>query len=228
MRFGQLLSNSIHPPWREHYLDYAKLKSLLREDGSPDESKPWTEEDESRFCDEVLNTQLEKVSSFQEGTFQKLEQRAIKVGERLRDLTKENADATPAKYKEIEDELENITNETNELKKYSTLNYTGFLKIVKKHDRKRGNRYKVRPMLQINLSKRPLNSEQAWTPLINKLSMMYFIVRQNLEDQADKGALGSAERASSSTAEASHEAENGDKYTAYKCEYATLMLHMHC
>lgn len=215
MRFGQLLANSTYPPWREHYLDYAKLKALLREDGSADESKPWTEEDESRFCDEVLNTQLEKVASFQEATFQKLEQRSIKVGERLRDLAKEDSKATAATYKEIEDELEKITKETNELKKYSTLNYTGFLKIVKKHDRKRGNRYKVRPMLQINLSKRPLNSEQAWTPLVNKLSMMYFIVRQNLEDQ-EKGILGSTERESSSMAESHQPAENGDKYTAYK------------
>ena len=101
MRFGQLLANSIHPPWKEHYLDYAKLKSLLREDGSPDESKPWTEEDESRFCDEVLNTQLEKVASFQEATFQKLEQRAIRVGERLRALATADGHATAAKYTPI-------------------------------------------------------------------------------------------------------------------------------
>ncbi len=216
MKFGQLLANSIRAPWKEHYLDYAKLKLLLREDGTADESKSWTEEDESEFCDEVLNTQLNKVASFQESTFQSLEQRTIQVGEKLRDLASNEGDDTAAKYKAIEDELEHITKETNELKKFSTLNYTGFLKIVKKHDRKRGTRYKVRPMLQINLSKRPLNSEQAWTPLVNKLSMMYFIVRQNLEDQAEAKAQAGGERGSSSTAEIAANTENRDKYTAYK------------
>lgn len=218
MRFGQTLATSVHPPWKERYLDYAKLKRLLREDGSSDASKPWTEEDESRFCEEVLNIQLEKVASFQEATFQKLEQRSIAIGEKLRELAStEGEDISTSEYKEIEDELERITNDANELKKFSTLNYTGFLKIVKKHDRKRGNRYKVRPMLQINLAKRPLNNEQAWTPLVNKLSMMYFIVRQRLEGQ-DESSNARAGLQRTSSGDAVPQADHGEKYTAYKCE----------
>lgn len=222
MRFGQTLANSVYSPWKEQYLDYAKLKRLLREDGSRDDGKPWTEDDESRFCDEILNTQLGKVAAFQESTFQKLEERANKVGERLRGLAPEEGNGDTEKFKEIEDELENITNETNELKKYSTLNYTGFLKIAKKHDRKRGNRYKVRPMLQINLSKRPFNSEQAYTPIINKLSMMYFIIRQNLEERVDKGASNIADRRPSSTTDLQSHFQNGEKYASYKCESAVV------
>jgi SPX domain protein involved in polyphosphate accumulation len=219
MRFGQTLANSVYEPWKEQYLDYAKLKRLLREGGTRDDNKPWTEDDESRFCDEILNTQLGKVAAFQESTFQKLEQRATNVGERLRDMAPQGGNNTDtAKFKEIEDELESITNEANQLKKYSALNYTGFLKIVKKHDRKRGNRYKVRPMLQINLSKRPFNSEQAYTPIINKLSIMYFIVRQNLEDRADKGLPNLGDGRSSSTVDMQPQPQNGEKYMAYKCE----------
>jgi SPX domain protein involved in polyphosphate accumulation len=202
MRFGQTLASSVHEPWKEQYLDYAKLKRLLREDGTRDDDKPWTEDDESRFCDEILNTQL-----------------ATNVGERLRDMAPQGGNNTDAaKFKEIEDELESITNEANQLKKYSALNYTGFLKIAKKHDRKRGNRYKVRPMLQINLSKRPFNSEQAYTPLINKLSIMYFIVRQNLEDRVDKGLPNLEDRRTSSTVDMQPQPQNGEKYTVYKCE----------
>eukprot|EP00914_Ancora_sagittata_P028487 GHVO01056218.1.p1 GENE.GHVO01056218.1~~GHVO01056218.1.p1 ORF type:complete len:101 (+),score=7.72 GHVO01056218.1:267-569(+) len=70
-------------------------------------------------------------------------------------------------------------------------------------------------MLQINLSKRPFNSEQAYTPLINKLSMMYFIVRQNIEERTDKGASNVGDR-SSSTVDMQSQFQNGEKYTAYK------------
>lgn len=223
MRFGKTLASSIYEPWKDQYLDYAKLKRLLREERTKDDDKPWTEDDESRFCDEILNTQLGKVAAFQESTFQKLEQRANSVGDRLRDMAPQGDNNTdPAKFKEIEDELESITNEANQLKKYSALNYTGFLKIVKKHDRKRGNRYKVRPMLQINLSKRPFNSEQAYTPLINKLSIMYFIVRQNLEGKVDKGLANPGDGGSSSTGDIQLPPQNGEKYTAYKCETLKL------
>lgn len=213
MRFGKTLRTSVYSPWKDKYLDYAKLKSLLREDGARDDDRPWTEDDETRFCEEILNVQLEKVAAFQESTFKSLEQRVAQAGEKLRDLAPEDGkpkgDITLGRFKEIEEQLDAITTETNELKKYSSLNYTGFLKIVKKHDRKRGNRYKVRPMLQISLAKRPFNSEQGYSPLLNKLSMMYFIVRQNLEDTTDPHASISSDALSQN--------QNGEKYTAYKC-----------
>lgn len=195
-------------------MDYSKLKTLLREDGPHDEdNKPWTEDDEARFCEEILNVQLEKVAAFQESTFKKLEQRTTLAGEKLRDLGPEEGkpkgDITLGRFRELEEQLDIITNDVKELKKYSNINYTAFLKIVKKHDRKRGNRYKVRPMLQISLSKRPFNSEQSYAPLLNKLSLMYFIIRQNLDD--------SSEQRNSSTSDTPYQSQGGGKYTAYKC-----------
>src|SRR5271170_5568982 len=214
MRFGKTLREAIYPPWKDKYVDYAKLKSLLREDGPQDEDKPWTEDDEARFCEEILNVQLEKVAAFQESTFKKLEQRTTSAGEKLRDLAPEEGkpkgDITLGRFRELEEELDGITNDIKELKKYSNINYTAFLKIVKKHDRKRGNRYKIRPMVQISLSKRPFNSEQSYAPLLNKLSLMYFVIRQNLED-------GSEQR-TSSTSDAPYQLQSGEKYTAYKCK----------
>ena len=213
MRFGKTLREAIYPPWKDQYVDYAKLKSLLREDGPQDEDKPWTEDDEARFCEEILNVQLEKVAAFQESTFKKLEQRTTVAGEKLRDLAPEEGkpkgDITLGRLRELEGELDSITNDVKELKKYSNINYTAFLKIVKKHDRKRGNRYKVRPILQISLSKRPFNSEQSYAPLLNKLSLMYFVIRQNLED--------SSEQRASSTSDTPYQSQSGEKYTAYKC-----------
>lgn len=212
MRFGRKLRNSVYEPWKAQYIDYSKLKELLREDVEDD--KAWTEDDENKFCEEILNVQLEKVAAFQASTFHTLERRANKAGEKLRDLAPEDGkakgDITAGRFKEIEEELDAIINETKELKKYSSINYTGFLKIVKKHDRKRGNNYKIRPMLQMSLAKRPFNSEQGYSPLLNKLSMMYFVVRQQLDE--------TSELLAGSTSDATSQTQNGEKYTAYKCK----------
>lgn len=216
MRFGKTLKQSVYGPWRDKYIDYGKLKSILREDRPDDEDEPWTEDDENRFCDEIFNTQLEKVAQFQEEKMQELRQRVDTAFDKLRDLPpadSENKDkptdaALAQRLKDLEAELDGITNEVKELQKYSSLNYTGFLKIVKKHDRKRGDRYKIRPIMQVSLSKRPFNSEQGYSPLLNKLSLMYFAIRQHLEENAPAEPYLDPE--------SQPETHNGEKYTAYK------------
>jgi len=160
-----------------------------------------------------LNVQLDKIASFQAATFKGLEERANKAGEKLRDLSPEDAknksEIATSRFKEVEEELDSIINETKELKKYSNLNFTGFLKIAKKHDRKRGNNYKIKPMVQLSLQKQSFNSESKYAPLLNKLSMMFFIVRQQLDENVDGASV---------TSEAQAEVQNGERYTAYKCE----------
>lgn len=211
MRFGQKLRDSIYAPWKEQYINYSKLKHLLREDStSQDDDTKWTEQDEQRFCDEILNIQLDKVADFQESTLNQLERRTNECSDKLRELAPEDDgtqkdDITAARLKEVETELDSITNEVKELKNYGSLNYTGFLKIVKKHDRKRGGNYKVRPILQLRLAKRPFNSEAVYTPLLNKLSMMYHVVSESGK-QPPADSLTTAE------------AESEERYTAYKCK----------
>ena len=159
-----------------------------------------------------MNVELEKVASFQSSAFKSLEDRANRASEKLRDLAPEDGalkgTITAGRFKEIEDELDAITNETKELKKYSNINYTGFLKIVKKHDRKRGNNYKIRPMMQQRLSSRPFNSEQGYAPLLNRLSTMYYVVRQQLDESSDPAIP---------PADAQSQTQNGERYMAYKC-----------
>ncbi|CAJ2511536.1 Uu.00g071610.m01.CDS01 [Anthostomella pinea] len=211
MRFGKTLRESIYSPWKDQYLDYAKLKAMLREDVAEDEDVPWTEEDENRFCDEIFNVQLEKVAQFKANTVNSLKERAEAAFEQLRDMTPsedgQKSDITTARMKELKGELDSIINEVKELKKYSSLNYTGFLKIVKKHDRKRGDRYKVRPMMRVSLSQHGFNSEQAYSPLLTKLSMMYYAINQNLEEGEPQQPLD---------LEHQQEVHNGERYTAHK------------
>ncbi|OAR01208.1 hypothetical protein LLEC1_00166 [Akanthomyces lecanii] len=216
MRFGKTLRQSINGPWKDKYIDYNKLKTLLREDKYDDDNETWTEDDENRFCEEIFNVQLDKVAKFQEEQVSLLKDRADAAFAKLKKLAPpppadDSAppavdDATKASFKELETELDSIMDQVKELKKYSSINYTGFLKIVKKHDRKRGDRYKVRPMMQHSLAQRPFNSEQGYSALLNKLSIMYYAIRQQLEDDL----------ALPIDLETQGETLNGERYTAHK------------
>lgn len=194
-------------------MDYSKLKSMLRENTSEDDDVPWTEDDENRFCDEIFNVQLDKVSQFQAKTAASLQQRADAAFEKLRNLApsddKSKSDDTSSHLEELRAELDAIVNEVKELKKYSSLNYTGFLKISKKHDRRRGDRYKVRPMMRVSLSEHGLNSEQGYSPLLNKLSLMYYAISQTLDKDKQQQPLD---------LEHQEEFHNGEHYTAQKCK----------
>lgn len=189
MRFGKTLRNSIYEPWASNYIDYAKLKQLLREDdASEEEGRDWTEDDEGGFVEELVNVQLEKVNAFQVETYKALRERISdcearlekeagtevedkKISEQTNRQDEKQAEKQDKKSQEdgklqqVLKELDGITKEINELEKYSRINYTGFLKAVKKHDRRRGSKYKVRPLLQVRLAALPFNSED-YSPLL--------------------------------------------------------------
>ncbi|KAG8526274.1 uncharacterized protein KY384_000267 [Bacidia gigantensis] len=212
MRFGATLKSSTYQPWASSYIDYAKLKKLLREEQPENDEKPWTDDDEARFTEELLNIELEKVNAFQGDTYRSLRERTTKCENRLHEISddggKEASSADREKVNTVATdvllELDNITKEINELEKYSRVNFTGFLKAAKKHDRRRGAKYKVRPLLQVRLAALPFNSED-YSPLLHELSMMYSFARQLTDG-------GSSERSKSR----SESKFGGEKYTSYK------------
>ncbi|KAH7073744.1 VTC domain-containing protein [Paraphoma chrysanthemicola] len=73
MKFGTTLRKSIYQPWKDKYVDYDKLKKLLK-DNEDDDS--WTNDDEEAFANELANVQLEKVHDF-----------IIHISQKLRDRT---------------------------------------------------------------------------------------------------------------------------------------------
>ncbi|KAJ5937177.1 hypothetical protein N7454_004832 [Penicillium verhagenii] len=195
MRFGKTLKTTVYPPWKGKYIDYNKLKGLLREndvtgeDASDSDDNLWTEQDEEAFVQELLNVQLDKVNAFQSETSQQLRERTSSCEAKLRPLApsgEQEAVILEQQEKrrlatEVLQELDGITKEVSELEKYSRINFTGFLKAAKKHDRKRGARYRVKPLLQVRLSQLPFNSED-YSPLVHRLSVMYSFVRETLTD----------------------------------------------
>ncbi|KAF2711130.1 SPX-domain-containing protein [Pleomassaria siparia CBS 279.74] len=222
MRFGSTLRKNIYPPWKASYIDYNKLKKLLKENESNDDDDyTWTSEDESAFVDELVNVQLEKVHAFQTEMSQKLRDRTTTCEKKLEPLAvglkaeqdKDNEDNDAQKSEKPEEkkklleevlwELDNITKETNELEKYSRINYTAFFKATKKHDRIRGNLYKLRPFLESRLTTLPLNKED-YSPLLYRLSAMYSFVRQSLEGKTQE-ALSFGE-----------ELNGGESFTSHK------------
>ena len=180
MRFEITLRNSIHQPWRDNYIDYAKLKKSLKEDDTLDssgskESQIWTEADEGAFVDELVNVQLEKVNAFQAATSNSLRERTAQCEIELEEWVPQEFDEADNVFdqggdkknvaRRILQELDRISDDINELEKFSRINFTGFLKAAKKHDRKRGTNYKIRPLLQVRLAALPFNSED-YSPLL--------------------------------------------------------------
>lgn len=189
MRFGKTLRTAVHEPWTHKYIDYSLLKLLLRENETVDGDalSSWTDEDESRFVEELVNIQLEKVNNFQVETYKTLRERTSSCESRLENFVGLKNNASPDNQTEaltqpdteslldsILDDLDKISKEINELERYSRINFTGFLKAAKKHDRRRGLNYKVRPLLHVRLAALPFNSED-YSPLLYRLVGLYVV-----------------------------------------------------
>lgn len=168
MRFGQTLSGSKHGDW--NYIAYDTLKSLLKQ-GAP--SEEWTENDESAFV-EKLDAELENVYSFQSAKYNSLQKDATDLETGLEEMRKQK-EVDERQVKSFVRDLDELTEESKELERYSRINYTGFIKIVKKHDKLHTD-YTVRPLLTVRLQACPFNKEN-FSPLLYRLSALYAGIR---------------------------------------------------
>ncbi|KAA8894495.1 VTC domain-containing protein [Sphaerosporella brunnea] len=233
MRFGKTLLASIYPPWREHYIDYNKLKQLLREVSDSDDSEAhpsiereeWTDADENRFVDELINVQLEKVHKFHREMNEQLKERTTRCEGRLESLVTGGGQIDEAERKKVLEEtlkeLDAIARDVNELERFSRINFTGFLKAAKKHDRRsrgagdkgkgKGKQVaapKVKPLLQVRLSHLEFNKED-YSPLLYRLSTMYDFVRRSLHEEQPEGV-------EPATTTSAHPVAGNKKYTSHK------------
>lgn len=240
MKFGTTLRKSVYAPWKDKYIDYDKLKKLLK-DNEDDDS--WTGDDESAFVDALANVELEKVHNFIQEVSQKLRDRTSacekkleplavgiesegkddgKSGDKGEGLFAQSGDASKKPelskeereklLKDVLKELDSITKETKELEGFSRLNFTAVIKATKKHDKLRGASYRLRPFIDARIARHPLHTEDA-SPLLYRLSALYSFVRQSLEGKA-KEALSFAEGSTS-----------GENFVSHKCT-STLLLRL--
>lgn len=207
MLFGVRLANEIYPPWKDAYIQYEKLKKLLKENVIPsNEAEAWSESDETKFV-EALDGELEKVYSFQTKTYEALSERLSAVEKSINN-TEETHQFTQEDAKNIESTLENILEEAQQLDRFSRVNFTGFVKIVKKHDRIH-SKYQVKPLLQVRLNALPFHSED-YSPLLYRISIIYSFLSENVSGGSGSGS------ASASAAKLSVSNSDNSDYTTYK------------
>lgn len=75
----------------------------------------------------------------------------------------------------IQESINEIADDVNRLARFSRLNYTGFLKIIKKHDRH--TNYILRPMFMVRLNQCPF-WKQDYAAILIKLSELFSKARQ--------------------------------------------------
>ncbi|KAF9374280.1 vacuolar transporter chaperone [Podila verticillata] len=168
MKFGAHLSESIQPEWSFNYISYDELKNVLK---TRTDTQHWTETDEGYFV-ELLERELEKVHSFQN----------VKIGEVQRKLTYYDSQAQEFKrngaeeetWRALEIELYRLIAEIDVLAKYTRLNYTGFLKIVKKHDKQ--TRWMLKSIFHVRLNTKPFHKEN-YDAVIVRLSSIFHVVQ---------------------------------------------------
>lgn len=141
--------------YHPYYIAYDELKKALKTDfvtqPTPENVKPprkeWTEDDETTFVT-LLESELEKVFNFQKAKSEEIVER-IKASEiEVNDVVSRLDDSTSSRrhsarsrplptdedFLELEQVLSDIIADVHDLAKFTQLNYTGFQKIIKKHD----------------------------------------------------------------------------------------------
>lgn len=190
MKFGEQLRSSIIREYQWYYIDYDGLKAeLKRPSGTPSATSngsgkksrgEWTEEDESRFVGK-LESELDKVHTKQQVKAMEISRR-IAVSEReVRDVvTRLNERGlgddgpTEEEFMLLEEDLSDIIADVHDLAKFVQVNYTGFYKIIKKHDKMTG--WRLKPVFDTRLKAKPFYKEN-YDASVVKLSKLYDLVR---------------------------------------------------
>lgn len=118
----------------------SKNLSVPRKGKGKTHKKEWTEEDEGRFVHK-LEKELEKVHQKQQIKVIEI-QRRIQASERdVKDLVRSLNERGPGQdgpseeeFMVLEEDLSDIIADVHDLQKFTQVNYTGFHKIMKKHD----------------------------------------------------------------------------------------------
>jgi SPX domain protein involved in polyphosphate accumulation len=151
MKFGEQLRTSVIKEYQWYYIDYDELKSQLKGNiatASQDAKarrKAWTAENEEKFVD-TLYQELEKVHTKQKVKASEIARRIAASEKEVNDVVSRldsrgpsNSEGltdgpTEEEFMMLEEDLSDIIADVHDLAKFVQLNYTGFQKIIKKHD----------------------------------------------------------------------------------------------
>ncbi|KAI0125667.1 VTC domain-containing protein [Xylariales sp. AK1849] len=159
--------------------------------------RKWSGDDEHQFLTE-LDSQLKKVYSKTQVKTSEIQRRIIWEQKQVDDLVKRMNERGPnepgpgeEEFMEREEYLSEIIADVHDLAKFVQVNYTGFYKIVKKHDKVTGTGWCLKPTWETMMKQRPFYKEDYDRDIV-KLSRMYDIVRtRGNPTKGDSSAGGS-------------------------------------
>lgn len=137
MKFGKLLKNSMRDKWKNNYINYDKLKRILK---TYTEENKVISENNTSFHEELL-IELNQIVSFGTNIRSDLSNNCRKVSHLIEQLKCWQKSGFP----DLENTILKIEEETLKLGKelcfflnYIELNVTAVTKVLKKHDKKLG------------------------------------------------------------------------------------------
>ncbi|GKZ21476.1 vacuolar transporter chaperone [Aspergillus brasiliensis] len=216
MRFGEHLRSSMIKEYYWYYIAYEDLKNALKtgyvteptpENARPDR-QPWSEDDEKHFVT-LLESELDKVFNFQRIKSAEIARRIQASETEVNDVVSrldnssssrsESASNSRSSRKPPSDEdfllleqvLSDIIADVHDLAKFTQLNYTGFQKIIKKHDKQTG--WHLRPVFAARLNAKPFFNDN-YDALVVKLSKLYDLVRTKGNPVKGDSAAGGSQQ----------------------------------
>lgn len=172
MKFGEHLRKSLIKDYSYYYIDYDDLKHELKVSLKKNDSQ-WSNELEEEFLNK-LEIELDKVYSFTKVKNTELKRRIKDVEKRVDNVIKNLHTTEEEEFQLLEGELSDVIADLHDLARFARLNYTGFQKIVKKHDKL--TKFNLRPIFQVRLESKPFFKDN-YDPSIVKLSKLYDLVR---------------------------------------------------
>ncbi|KAG2222998.1 hypothetical protein INT45_012297 [Circinella minor] len=183
MKFGTTLQNEIFPPWRLSYIQYDMLKMELKERQMDHE---WSKEDDQDF-ESMLDNELRKVYDFVTAKLGEAEARICYCERTVKSFMSNPRWASEKSWQIMDDALTEVLFDINDLSKFTRVNYTGFLKIVKKHDK--WTKYELKQHFVEQLRETPLDN-QRFDVAIVFISALHDICRRRGKPRTGNAAAG--------------------------------------
>ena len=183
MKFGEHLRKALIKNYSFYYIAYDDLKHQLKK-GLYDNDGIWNNDLEELFLN-ALETELDKVYSFTKVKNTEVNRRIKESESYVYEVVDalhryENHDPSITNppleedFQDLEEELSDIIADVHDLAKFTRLNYTGFQKIIKKHDKI--TKFTLKPVFQARLNAKAFYKDN-YDNLIVKLSKLYDLVR---------------------------------------------------
>eukprot|EP00124_Ichthyophonus_hoferi_P000983 Ihof_evm15s43 gene=Ihof_evmTU15s43 len=167
MKFGKHLLSNMPNDWRFNFIDYSGLKYFVKSNVA---ATAWDDNLEAKFIS-MLEEELKKVSDF---GFVKHNELSSHVQYVKHQISKLSHPSLSPKSQELKQEMDEITEDIKKLSSFNSLNYTAFLKILKKHDKITS--YKLKHTFLARLTNQPFYKEN-FDKIIVTLSSLYLALK---------------------------------------------------